>query len=73
MAARTARLARNLVAACPPAAVAVLTAACIVAGLPLAAHLAPDLRAFDPARPPDPATFRLAPSIAHDATRPDGS
>jgi lysophospholipase L1-like esterase len=43
------------------------------AGLPLAAHLAPDLRAFDPARPPDPATFRLAPSIAHDATRPNGS
>nr|WP_229839362.1 rhamnogalacturonan acetylesterase [Sphingomonas glacialis] len=43
------------------------------AGLPLAAHLAPDLRAFDPARPPDPATFRLAPSIAHDTTRPDGS
>lgn len=43
------------------------------AGIPLAAHLAPDLRAFDPAQPPDPATFHLAPSIAHDTTRPDGS
>lgn len=42
-------------------------------GLPLAAHLAPDLGAFDPSRPPDPATFRLAPSLTHDATRPDGS
>lgn len=43
------------------------------AGLPLAAHLAPDLAAFDPSRPPDPTTFRLAASLAHDATRPDGS
>jgi lysophospholipase L1-like esterase len=40
---------------------------------PLAQHLKPDLPAFDPATPPDPATFRLAPSAAFDVTRPDGS
>ncbi|KQM68150.1 rhamnogalacturonan acetylesterase [Sphingomonas sp. Leaf17] len=43
------------------------------AKLPLAAHLRPDLAAFDAGRPPDPATFRLAPSVAHDSTRPDGN
>jgi hypothetical protein len=32
-----------------------------------------DLPPFDPARPPDPAGFRLAPSIAHDARRPEGN
>ncbi len=44
-----------------------------LAGSPLGAHLRDDLPAFDPARPPDPATFRLAPSVMHDATRPDGN
>jgi lysophospholipase L1-like esterase len=44
-----------------------------IAGLPLGAHLAAELAAFDPGRPPDPATFRLAPSVTRDATRPDGS
>ena len=43
------------------------------AKLPLARHLKPDLPPFDPARPPDPSRFRLAPSIAHDARRPDGN
>lgn len=43
------------------------------ARLPLANHLKPDLATFDAGDPPDPATFRLAPSVAHDATRPDGS
>jgi lysophospholipase L1-like esterase len=43
------------------------------AKLPLAAHLKPDLATFDASRPPDPATFRLAASVAHDSTRPDGS
>ena len=44
-----------------------------MAATPLAAHLRGDLGRFDPARPPDPATFRLAASVARDATRPDGS
>ena len=44
-----------------------------IAGLPLGGHLRADLPAFDPGRPPDPATFRLAPSVMHDATRPDGN
>ncbi|MCP3734752.1 rhamnogalacturonan acetylesterase [Sphingomonas sp. RP10(2022)] len=44
-----------------------------IAGLPLGVHLRSDLPPFDPARPPDPASFRLAPSLAHDATRPDGN
>ncbi len=43
------------------------------AKLPLAAHLKPDLAAFDPGSPPDPATFRLATSATQEATRPDGS
>jgi len=43
------------------------------AKLPLAEHLKPDLTAFDAGHPPDPATFRLAPSVAHDSTRPDGN
>jgi lysophospholipase L1-like esterase len=43
------------------------------AKLPLAAYLMPDLATFDASRPPDPATFRLAASVAHDSTRPDGS
>ena len=41
--------------------------------LPLAAHVRDDLGRFDPQRPPDPATFRLAPSVMRDATRPDGN
>jgi lysophospholipase L1-like esterase len=41
--------------------------------LPLSRHVRSDLSRFDTARPPDPATFRLAPSIAFDPTRPDGS
>ncbi len=43
------------------------------AKLLLARHLKTDLPPFDPARPPDPASFRLAPSIAHDARRPEGN
>jgi lysophospholipase L1-like esterase len=43
------------------------------AKLPLAGHLKPGLAPFDPGQPPDPASFRLAPSIAHDARRPDGN
>ena len=43
------------------------------ARLPLAGHLKSDLPAFDPAHAPPPETFRLAPSLAHDATRPDGN
>jgi lysophospholipase L1-like esterase len=43
------------------------------AKLPLARHLKTDLPPFDPARPPDPASFRLAPSVAHDARRPEGN
>jgi len=53
-------------------------ARCVAKGLadakaPLARHLKPDLPPFDPARPPDPSRFRLAPSIAHDARRPEGN
>ena len=44
-----------------------------LAGLPVGAHLRGDITAFDPHRPPDPATFRLAASMTHDATRPDGN
>lgn len=44
-----------------------------LAGLPVGTHLRSDLAAFDPGRPPDPATFRLAASAARDATRPDGN
>nr|WP_243848213.1 rhamnogalacturonan acetylesterase [Sphingomonas insulae] len=42
-------------------------------GLPLGAHVRRDLAPFDPGRPPDPATFRLMPSVLRDATRPDGN
>ncbi|MEP7006219.1 MAG: rhamnogalacturonan acetylesterase [Sphingomonas bacterium] len=53
-------------------------ARCVAKGLaeakvPLARHLKPDLPPFDPVRPPDPSRFRLAPSIAHDARRPEGN
>jgi len=53
-------------------------ARCVAKGLadakvPLALHLKTDLPPFDPARPPDPAGFRLAPSIAHDTRRPEGN
>lgn len=44
-----------------------------LAALPVGAHLRPDLAPFDAHRPPDPATFRLAPSVTRDATRPDGN
>lgn len=44
-----------------------------LAALPVGAHLRPDLSPFDARRPPDPATFRLAPSVTRDATRPDGN
>ena len=44
-----------------------------LAALPVGAHLRPDLSPFDAHRPPDPATFRLAPSVTRDATRPDGN
>ncbi len=43
------------------------------AKLPLAEHLQPHSAAFDAGAPPDPAAFRLAPSVAHDSTRPDGN
>ncbi|WP_293876390.1 MULTISPECIES: rhamnogalacturonan acetylesterase [unclassified Sphingomonas] len=44
-----------------------------LATLPVGAHLQPGLAPFDARRPPDPATFRLAPSVTRDATRPDGN
>lgn len=44
-----------------------------LAALPAGAHLRPGLSPFDARRPPDPATFRLAPSVTRDATRPDGN
>jgi lysophospholipase L1-like esterase len=43
------------------------------AKLPLARHLKIDLSPFDPAGPPDPSSFRLAPSIARDTRRPEGN
>lgn len=42
-------------------------------GLPLATMLAPGLTPFDPARPPAPETFRLAPSVATSDQRPAGN
>lgn len=51
----------------------VVAAGIATAKLPLAEHLKADLTAFDAGHPPDPATFRLAPSVAHDSTRPDGN
>lgn len=53
-------------------------ARCVAKGLAdakvkLARHVKPGMESFDPARPPDPASFRLAPSIAHDTRRPDGN
>jgi lysophospholipase L1-like esterase len=44
-----------------------------MAGLPVGTHLRDDIGRFDPGRPPDPATFRLAASHIRDATRPDGN
>jgi lysophospholipase L1-like esterase len=41
------------------------------AKLPLAEHL--DVGMFDPSRPPDPATFRLAASAAANYVKPDGN
>jgi len=43
------------------------------AKLPLAEHLRDDLGAFDPGRPPDPATFRLTASAAQPYVKPDGN
>jgi len=53
-------------------------ARCVAKGLAdakvmLALHVKPGMAPFDPARPPDPASFRLAPSIAHDTRRPEGN
>lgn len=42
------------------------------AGLPLGAHLAGDFTGFDPARPDDPARFRLLTSPQPKAERPSG-
>lgn len=42
-------------------------------GSPLAMHRRADIGTFDPRQPPDPARFRLAPSVTRDATRPDGN
>lgn len=43
------------------------------ARLPLATHLQIDLNPFDPARPPAPETFVLAPSARTSGVRPDGN
>ena len=43
------------------------------ARLPLAHHLQSNLLPFNPAQPPDPATFHLDASVTRDSTRPDGS
>ncbi|MBJ6120533.1 rhamnogalacturonan acetylesterase [Sphingomonas mollis] len=42
-------------------------------GLPLAAMLAPGLTPFDPAHPPAPDTFRIAPSVVSSDQRPAGN
>ena len=42
-------------------------------GLPLATLLAPGLTAFDPAHPPAPETFRIAPSVVSSDQRPAGN
>jgi lysophospholipase L1-like esterase len=42
-------------------------------GLPLARLLAPGLAPFDPAHPPAPETFRIAPSVAFSDQRPAGN
>ncbi len=42
-------------------------------GLPLAAMLAPRLPPFDPAHPPAPETFRIAPSVVFSDQRPAGN
>lgn len=44
-----------------------------VADLPLGQHLRDDLGAFDPGRPPDPATFRVSASAAQPYVKPDGN
>ncbi|WP_443024752.1 rhamnogalacturonan acetylesterase [Sphingomonas sp. MA1305] len=44
-----------------------------LAGQPVGRHLRDDPAPFDPAHPPTPESFRLAPSSAHDSTRPDGN
>ncbi|KQU62574.1 rhamnogalacturonan acetylesterase [Sphingomonas sp. Leaf339] len=44
-----------------------------MSGLPLAAMLAPGLTSFDPAHPPAPETFRIAPSVASSDQRPAGN
>lgn len=57
---------------------AYVLAECVVAGIrsqvpDLAAHLVDGLPPFDPARPPSPDTFVLAPSIAHSTEIPRGN
>jgi hypothetical protein len=52
-------------------------AKCIVEGIrsgfpELATHLAEDVKPFDPAKPDDPAAFRMAASPMKDPTKPDG-
>jgi lysophospholipase L1-like esterase len=44
-----------------------------LAKLPIGDNVRPEDKQFDPAHPPAPETFRLAPSTARDATRPDGN
>ncbi len=50
-----------------------IAAGIAAAKLPLAEHLRDDLGAFDPGRPPDPATFRLTASAAQPYVKPDGN
>jgi lysophospholipase L1-like esterase len=57
---------------------AYVLAECVVAGIrsqvpDLAAHLLDGLPPFDPARPPSPDTFVLAPSAAHSTEAPRGN
>ena len=41
--------------------------------LPLVEHLRPDWRDYDPAHPDDFQTFRWAPSVITEFTKPDGN
>ena len=53
-------------------------AKCVVEGIRqnipnLAAHLADDVKPFDPSQPDDPATFVMPASPMRDTTKPDGN